>query len=92
MPKLRDRKPTPCSDLLHQQQHTVIADAPQQASDAHPQQVALARQAQRLAGEGEMCLDVITPGYLVILQAQERLYIYHTDKTGDIYRLERVEE
>jgi hypothetical protein len=45
-----------------------------------------------LAGEGEMCLDVITPGYLVILQAQERQYIYHTDITGDIFRLERVEE
>jgi hypothetical protein len=34
------------------------------------------------ATRGEMCLQVITPGYLVILKASEKEYEIHTNETG----------
>jgi hypothetical protein len=40
------------------------------------------------AAAGEMCLQVITPGYKVVMQANGQQYIYHTDDTGKSLRLE----
>jgi hypothetical protein len=40
------------------------------------------------AETGEMCLQVITPGYKVVMQANGQQYIYHTDETGKSLRLE----
>lgn len=34
------------------------------------------------------CLQVITPGYLVTLEYNGKLYIYHTNKTGSVILLE----
>ncbi len=35
----------------------------------------------------EVCAQVITPGWLVTLEAQGKTYVYHTDEDGDIMRL-----
>ena len=40
-----------------------------------------------LAAPGEMCLQVITPGWLILLDANGRQYEIHTDETGDRVRL-----
>ena len=40
------------------------------------------------AAPGEMCLQVITRGYQVNMQAGGQVYIYHTDETGKSMRLE----
>ncbi len=37
--------------------------------------------------EGEMCAQVITPGYKVVLSANGNTYTYHTDQSGSWYRL-----
>jgi hypothetical protein len=37
-----------------------------------------------LAEAGQMCAQVITPGYLVVLKANEDLYEYRTDQTGNL--------
>ena len=42
-----------------------------------------------LAEPGEMCAQVITPGWLVVLRAQGQQYVYRTDQSGDVVR--RVE-
>ncbi|HJW89135.1 MAG TPA: hypothetical protein VJ436_00695, partial [Anaerolineales bacterium] len=39
-----------------------------------------------LATAGEMCLQVITPGYRVILQVGEKKYEIHTDESGENLR------
>ena len=39
-----------------------------------------------LATAGEMCLQVITPGYRVILQVGEKKYEIHTDERGEKLR------
>ncbi len=39
-----------------------------------------------LAGPGEMCLQVITPGYRVDLQTPDGERAFHTNRTGDIFR------
>lgn len=31
---------------------------------------------------GVMCAQVVTPGYRVVLRAQDETYVYHTDETG----------
>lgn len=37
--------------------------------------------------EDEMCAQVITPGYKIVLSANGNTYTYHTDQNGDWYRL-----
>lgn len=39
-----------------------------------------------LAEPGEMCLQVITPGWRIELQAGGQTYTYHTDKSGNTIR------
>jgi hypothetical protein len=39
---------------------------------------------------GVMCTMVITPGYLVILEAGGKQYEYHTDVNGGVVRLASV--
>jgi hypothetical protein len=39
---------------------------------------------------GIMCIQVITPGYLVILEADGKQYEYHTNASGDVARLATV--
>jgi hypothetical protein len=39
-----------------------------------------------LAGPDEMCMQVITPGWLVLLAANGQTYEAHTDNTGDVVR------
>jgi hypothetical protein len=41
-----------------------------------------------LGKPGEGCIDVITPGYLVVLQAEGQRYVYRTDDTGNMVRRE----
>lgn len=40
-----------------------------------------------LAQPGEMCLQVITPGWRIEFQAEGEEFVYHTDKSGDSLRL-----
>jgi hypothetical protein len=40
-----------------------------------------------LSVEGELCAQVITPGYQVILQVDDRQYEVRTDRTGNVIRL-----
>jgi hypothetical protein len=40
-----------------------------------------------LAAPDEMCLQVITPGYRVLLGAKGQRYEYHTDQSGDVLRV-----
>ena len=37
--------------------------------------------------EDEMCAQVITPGYKIVLSANGNTYTYHTDQSGSWYRL-----
>jgi hypothetical protein len=39
-----------------------------------------------LAGPGEMCAEVITPGFVIILQAGGNEYEFHSDRTGENLR------
>ncbi len=41
-----------------------------------------------LGGPAESCLQVIVPGYLVVLRAGEAEATFHTDLTGDVIRME----
>lgn len=41
-----------------------------------------------LAEPGEMCAQVITPGWEVILEAEGQEYVYRTDQNGDVVRRE----
>jgi hypothetical protein len=41
-----------------------------------------------LPGEGEACAEVITPGFLVRLEANGQQYVVHTNETGTAIRLE----
>lgn len=41
--------------------------------------------------EDEACAQVITPGYLIILQLAETVYQYHTDEAGDNVRFAGVD-
>jgi len=45
-----------------------------------------------LAREDEVCAQVVTPGFKVTLQAQGKQYIYRTDETGSVVRLEGTTE
>jgi hypothetical protein len=40
-----------------------------------------------LAEPGEMCLQVITPGWLILLDAGGKRYEIHTDETGSRVRM-----
>ena len=40
-----------------------------------------------LAAPDEMCLQVITPGYRILLGVNGQRYEYHTDQSGDILRV-----
>jgi hypothetical protein len=40
-----------------------------------------------LASPDEMCLQVITPGWRVILEVGSQQFEYHTDETGERVRL-----
>jgi hypothetical protein len=40
-----------------------------------------------LAQPGEMCLQVITPGWRIEFQSNGEKFVYHTDKSGDSLRL-----
>lgn len=45
-----------------------------------------------LAAPDELCAQVITPGYRVVLSSLDRHYVYHTDQTGtNIRRAETTE-
>ena len=44
-----------------------------------------------LAGEEEMCAQVIVPGYLVTLEVDGEEYRFRTDKNGTIVRQEIAE-
>lgn len=39
-----------------------------------------------LARSGEMCAEVITPGWKIILDTADNIYIFHTDQSGEIIR------
>jgi hypothetical protein len=41
-----------------------------------------------LAAPGEMCLQVITPGWRVVLKAEGQQYVYRTDESGEAIRRE----
>jgi len=41
-----------------------------------------------LADAGEMCMQVITPGWRVVLESGGKQYVYHTDQTGASIRLQ----
>jgi hypothetical protein len=41
-----------------------------------------------LAEPGEMCAQVITPGWLVVLEADGEQYVARTDHTGENVRIE----
>jgi hypothetical protein len=41
-----------------------------------------------LAEEGEMCAQVITPGWRVVLKAQGQEFVFRTDQDGEIVRRE----
>jgi hypothetical protein len=41
-----------------------------------------------LGRANEGCIQVITPGYLVVLQAEGQRYVYRTDETGTMIRRE----
>jgi len=41
---------------------------------------------------GQMCAQVITPGYRVTLAVQDQQYVYHTDATGDSVQLAAAPE
>lgn len=43
-----------------------------------------------LAKPGEMCLKMITPGWLIILRASGETYKFHTDKNGNQVRPSRL--
>jgi len=36
------------------------------------------------AEKGTMCMDVITPGYRIVLQVGDQEYVYHTDMQGNV--------
>jgi hypothetical protein len=40
-----------------------------------------------VADKGEMCAQVITPGFLIRMQAGGRLYELHTNPTGSLVRI-----
>ena len=40
-----------------------------------------------VTGADEMCAQVITPGYKIVLSANGNTYTYHTDQSGSSYRL-----
>jgi hypothetical protein len=39
------------------------------------------------AAEGDMCAQVITPGYRIVLEANGKQYEAHTDETGRVVRI-----
>jgi hypothetical protein len=39
------------------------------------------------AGEGEMCAQVITPGYRIMLEVNGKQYEVHTDESGQTVRI-----
>jgi hypothetical protein len=39
-----------------------------------------------ISSRGSMCAQVITPGWVVVLQAEDREYTFHTDETGNRVR------
>ena len=41
-----------------------------------------------LAGSGEMCAQVITPGWRIVLQAEGETHVFRTDETGEMVRQE----
>lgn len=41
-----------------------------------------------LAEPGEMCAQVITPGWRVVLMAEGQQYVYRTDASGEVIRRE----
>lgn len=41
-----------------------------------------------LAEEGEMCAQVVTPGWRVVLSAQGQEFVFRTDKNGEVVRRE----
>ena len=41
-----------------------------------------------LAEEGEMCIQVITPGYRVVLQVEDARFVARTDEPGNVIRFE----
>jgi hypothetical protein len=41
-----------------------------------------------LASEGEVCAQVITPGWQVVLRAQGEQYVFRTDEDGQVVRQE----
>ena len=43
-----------------------------------------------LAKPGEMCLKMVTPGWLIILRASGETYEFHTDKNGNQVRPSRL--
>jgi len=44
-----------------------------------------------LGGEDEMCAQVITPGWRIVLRADEREYVFRTDQSGDVVRREETD-
>ncbi len=36
------------------------------------------------AGRGEVCAEVITPGFRIVLEAQSREHVYHSDLRGNV--------
>lgn len=41
-----------------------------------------------LAEEGEVCAEVITPGWEITLRAAGEAYVFRTDETADVIRME----
>jgi len=39
-----------------------------------------------LGGIAESCLQVMTPGYVIVLEANGQQYTFHTDQTGSVIR------
>jgi hypothetical protein len=39
-----------------------------------------------LAGEDEMCAEVITPGWKIVLESGDKEYTFHTDLSGENMR------
>jgi hypothetical protein len=44
-----------------------------------------------MAAEGEMCLQVITPGYTIIFDTPNGRLVIHTNEAGTTYRVWQAE-
>lgn len=83
--------PTMFIPLMFQPAHTYIAQslgvAPEEVTLASYEPVEWPDSCLGLAGPGEMCLQVITPGHLVFFDTPQGQTEVHTDRSGRTFRI-----